>query len=329
MSSSNILISVIVPIYNVEKYLQKCIESIIEQSYTNLEIILVNDGSKDSSPQICDKYAKKDSRIKVIHKENGGLSDARNKGLEVATGDFISFIDSDDFIEKDLYNNFQQILSTYPKLDIYIFNLNKQTKSSWIKCHSVLQSHYTENKTQVLSYIFDLNGVDSYAWNKIFRRSLFQEYNLFFPKGKLYEDVFTIPRIISKSRKIFIDNKVGYNYVFNHSGIMRADFSLRQLDNIQQRELLLNLIKSEYPIIYYKALNKLLDGILSTSYKLSLSNKNNIYNKGLNEIKNYIKTYKKDFLTNSNISIIKKLALCLLIFNIKLYGLTYKIYLNK
>ena len=97
------LISVIVPIYNVEKYLTKCIESIINQTYKNLEIILVDDGSPDKSPIICDEYAKKDNRIKVIHKKNGGLSDARNYGMSLATGEYISFIDSDDYIDEEMY----------------------------------------------------------------------------------------------------------------------------------------------------------------------------------------------------------------------------------
>ena len=97
------LISVIVPIYNVEKYLQKCVDSIINQTYKNLEIILVDDGSPDNCPKMCDDYAEKDSRIKVVHKENGGLSDARNVGMEVATGEYVSFIDSDDYISLDFY----------------------------------------------------------------------------------------------------------------------------------------------------------------------------------------------------------------------------------
>ena len=97
------LISVIVPIYNVEKYLERCVESIINQTYKNLEIILVDDGSPDNCPQMCDDYAKKDSRIKVVHKKNGGLSDARNAGMKVATGEYVSFIDSDDYISLDFY----------------------------------------------------------------------------------------------------------------------------------------------------------------------------------------------------------------------------------
>ena len=106
----NSLISVIVPIYNVEKYLDRCVESIINQTYKNLEIILVDDGSPDNCTQMCDDYAKKDSRIRVVHKENGGLSDARNAGMEVATGEYVSFIDSDDYISLDFYETLFQTM---------------------------------------------------------------------------------------------------------------------------------------------------------------------------------------------------------------------------
>ena len=106
------LISVVVPIYNVENYIKKCVDSILSQTYKNLEIILVDDGSPDNCPQICDEYAQKDNRIKVIHKENGGLSDARNAGIDISKGKFITFIDSDDYIEKDyvevLYNSIKE-----------------------------------------------------------------------------------------------------------------------------------------------------------------------------------------------------------------------------
>ena len=116
-------ISVIVPIYNVEQYLRKCIDSIINQTYKNLEIILVDDGSWDNSPRICDEYAKRDNRIKVIHKKNGGLADARNTGLKMITGNYISFIDSDDYIEKTMYEKMIKVILKY-NADIIECNLN-------------------------------------------------------------------------------------------------------------------------------------------------------------------------------------------------------------
>ena len=108
------LISVIVPIYKVKKYLNRCIDSVINQTYNNLEIILVDDGSPDSCPQICDEYAKKDKRIKVIHKQNGGLSDARNAGLDIASGDFVSFIDGDDYIHPQTYEIVMDVINKCP-----------------------------------------------------------------------------------------------------------------------------------------------------------------------------------------------------------------------
>ena len=130
----NNLISIIVPIYNVEKYLKKCIDSIINQTYKNLEIILVDDGSPDNCGKICDEYAKKDNRIKVIHKENGGVSSARNVGVENATGEYIGFVDSDDYIEKDMY-------------EVLINNLKKENADiSIISNYEVYKNKIIENK---------------------------------------------------------------------------------------------------------------------------------------------------------------------------------------
>src|SRR5690554_319094 len=120
---SKILFSIIVPVYNTERYLKKCIESIINQSYTNIEIILVNDGSEDLSPSICNEYSKKDPRIKVIHKRNGGLSDARNHGIKAATGDFILFVDSDDYIKDDACEKFNTAIVRYPNVQIVASNI--------------------------------------------------------------------------------------------------------------------------------------------------------------------------------------------------------------
>ena len=123
------MISVVVPIYNVSKYLPKCIESILHSTYKNLEVILVDDGSTDECPTICDDYAKKDSRIKVIHKKNGGLSDARNKGLDIATGEYISFIDSDDYIDADLY---ESVIKEFDEnIDVVVFGRYIESANSF------------------------------------------------------------------------------------------------------------------------------------------------------------------------------------------------------
>ncbi len=128
------LISVIVPIYNFENCLQKCVDSILNQSYTNLEVILVNDGSKDQSGKVCDYYAQIDSRVKVIHKKNGGASDARNKGLDVATGEYIGFVDGDDWIEKDFFRTLYELIQTH-EADLSMISYN-EVRESGVSAHS-------------------------------------------------------------------------------------------------------------------------------------------------------------------------------------------------
>ena len=200
----NELISVIIPIYNVEKYLVQCLDSVIEQTYKNLEIILVDDGSPDNCGGICDQYALKDHRIKVIHQENKGLSFVRNRGICEAKGVFISFIDSDDFVLNGLYKRCEQIIRKYsPDLicfehfdcfipDIQIDSFHQNNQNSEI---------FQISKYDALDQIFFPNNIDVISCNKIIRRSLFE--NIYYPVGKLYEDMFTTYKIISKAEKIF------------------------------------------------------------------------------------------------------------------------------
>ena len=167
------LISVIVPVYKVEKYLEKCIESVLKQTYTNLQIILVDDGSPDNCGKICDEYAKKDSRIEVIHKINGGLSDARNVGINRANGRYIGFVDSDDYIKEDMYEKLINLIKEYDA-DISICNL-----------YDVIDGkEYVRNKDNgiheysridILKEILLDKNIQSYAWNKLYKKELFDE----------------------------------------------------------------------------------------------------------------------------------------------------------
>lgn len=323
------LISVIVPIYNVEQYLERCVETILNQTYTNLEIILVNDGALDNSPQICDAYAMKDKRIKVIHKKNGGLSDARNTGILHSTGEYLSFIDSDDYIDTKLYEQFiLRLNECSDELDLYIFNVSREKEQGWIDCNTVKDVYYTQSKRDVLEKFFLFTGVDAYACNKIYRKQLF--YSIQFPVGKLYEDIFTIPQIVdSCNNTICIDPYIGYFYFLNNTSIVRSRFTVKQLDNIYQRFLLKSFIVEKYPDLYDLALNKVVDGFLSTGYKLSISNRDSIFFESKREIENMINKYFLEILKNSHISIIKKIALGLFYLNSSIFAFCYKLYLKK
>ena len=187
-------ISIIVPIYNVEKYLERCVDSLVNQTYENIEIILVDDGSPDYCPQLCDEYAKKDSRIVVIHKKNGGLSDARNYGLCKASGEYILYVDSDDYIELDsceklvngMANNVDMVVGAYKEL-----RNNKVIE----KRHSnLLQDKIYDAKEYVISAI-KCDEWYAPAWLNLYRRSFLIENNLYYKVGFYFEDIEMLPRL--------------------------------------------------------------------------------------------------------------------------------------
>lgn len=248
------LISVIVPVYNVEEYLDRCINSIVQQTYKNLEIILVNDGSTDNSSIICNEWREKDFRIKVIHKENGGISSARNCGLKEATGDYIGFVDSDDYIDLDMYNNLiYSALAEDADLVMcdFIQVVDNQDCNIENRFRGVIE--YSRNN---LIKEFLLTNIQPFTWNKLYKKNLFD--NISFPINKIYEDEFVFYRILHKSKKFIGINYVGYYYCWRSTSIMNENFSNRQFDLIEAVEEVITYIKNYYPqyykLSYYKYL---------------------------------------------------------------------------
>ncbi len=211
------LISIIVPVYKVEKYIHKCIESILNQTYDKLEIILIDDGSPDSCPKICDDYALRDNRIKVIHQKNQGLSSARNKGIELAKGEYIGFVDSDDYIEpsmfQDLYNTIVENNADISICNFYV--INNKSKEKTVK-NGLKNKQY--NKIEALKEILLDNEIQSYAWNKLYKRELFE--NVKYPVGKKYEDIGTTFYLFEKSNRIQYIGKPEYNYLNREDSIV-------------------------------------------------------------------------------------------------------------
>lgn len=212
-------VSVIVPVYNVEKYLNKCIESIIKQSYENIEIILVDDGSTDKSGKICDEYSLKDSRIKVIHKENGGLSDARNYGIDAATGDYLLFVDSDDYIDIDLIKNVNQYMNK--QIDVIKFKMVKIDDNG-------------KEIEKIDGPVFDeLTGEEAFstlvfndyllecACIYLFKRELIINNNFKFAVGAEHEDFGLTPLVIISAKNMASVNNYGYYYVQSDNSITR------------------------------------------------------------------------------------------------------------
>lgn len=247
--NDNALISVIIPVYNVEQYLNRCMDSIINQTYRNLEIILIDDGSTDNSGKICDEYKLKDNRIKVIHKENGGVSSARNVGLDIAKGNYIGFVDSDDYIENDMYEILYELL-VRNKTDIsccnkFVFNKNK---------NKFITSESFPTKDGILSFDDILNDPkhDFYIWNKLFNKNLI-EHIRFNEQLTLGEDLIFTYEVLKKMNKIVFYKKPKYYYCDNSNSITRTRiFKEEYINQILFYEELLNYCEKNKLKIGYK-----------------------------------------------------------------------------
>ncbi len=209
------LFSIIVPIYNVEKYIHKCVDSLIHQTYSNIEIILVDDGSPDSCPQICDEYAEKDNRIKVIHKKNGGLSDARNSGLNIATGDYIIFVDCDDYIDIDTCEQFAKHVDN----DIDILIGDAVVEGGTCNLTHLEPSETLYNGKVYLKESILKNCSTMAAWLNVYKRKFLVDNNLCFKKGILHEDEQFTPRAFLCAESILVTGIEFYHYVIRENSI--------------------------------------------------------------------------------------------------------------
>ena len=241
-------ISVIIPVYNVEKYIHKCVDSVIGQTMQDIEIILVDDGTKDCCGEICDEYAEKDSRIKVVHKENGGLSDARNAGMKYATGECVVFVDSDDYIKNDMleymYKNLLEYdadFSTCGVYDVYGDHIIEQ-ESMPVKLVS---------GEEAFSYILQGTHIKGAIWNKMFRRSLIEE--LEFPVGKTYEDVFYTCELMKKVKKVAVGTEPKYYYIHRENSITTRPYSLRDHDIIEGYTKTFKIVMEHFPNLKQEA----------------------------------------------------------------------------
>lgn len=229
---TSILVSVIVPVYNVESVLPRCVESIRKQTYENLEIILVNDGSTDKCGAICDEYTNIDNRIKVIHKTNGGLSDARNAGLMIAQGDYISFVDSDDFIVNSAYERLIRE-AVDKELDIIAANAllinNNCNENPLLKKKLFPEGVITG--IEYMCYSIKQNSFNACVWLNIYKRSLLINNNLFFQRGILHEDEEWTPKVFLEAKRVrYIDFKY-YMYVVREGSISKSkDMSKNGID---------------------------------------------------------------------------------------------------
>ena len=240
-------ISVIVPVYNTGKYLRRCVDSIVNQTYKNLEIILVDDGSTDDSHAICDEYAKKDNRIKVIHKTNGGLSSARNAGLDSATGDYIAFVDSDDFVNKRSYEILISVLerddSDISIMRFLSFNqedeIQKFTDVTEYDCKEIKGVDYLKN-------IFT-RVVSESVCDKVFSKSIIGA--LRFDETKLNEDFLFLSQILLKNPQITYCDFCGYYYFKRAGSISRSGYNKAMEDAVYNADYIVGLVEASFPAL--------------------------------------------------------------------------------
>lgn len=207
-------LSIIIPVYNVEDTLSRCVESVLSQSFTDYEVILVDDGATDGSPRLVDKYAEKDARIKAIHQPNQGLSAARNTGIDRSTGKYLTFIDSDDFIETDTLSQLMSLLAQHPTWDMIEYSVMERYGSKQ-QNHLCLPNKVYSNMNEY--WLTGKAYLHSYACNKVYKRELFDKVR--FPKGKTFEDVFTLPKILKEATQVATISIGTYYYCFNDKGI--------------------------------------------------------------------------------------------------------------
>ena len=248
MEEKNVEVSVIIPVYNVRKYLRRCIESVLDQNFDNYEIILVDDGSTDGSEEICDLYKNKHDRVRVYHKENGGLSDARNFGMEKANGKYWTFIDSDDYVTNDY-------LST-----LYNMIVDNDVRMSCISSHRIDNTelvyfddgNYEDvdilTNVETLERMFKRDDVAVSAWGKMYDKDLFTD--VCYPKGKLYEDLYTTPYLIDKCDKVALSRNKKYYYYVRRDSITKGSLSEKDYSIFDGLQKLVDYFGEKYPKLY-------------------------------------------------------------------------------
>lgn len=233
----NSIVSIIVPVYNVEKYLRDCLNSIVIQTYKSIEIILVDDGSTDLSGSICDEFAHCDSRVRAIHKENGGLSDARNVGLDLSTGDYVLFVDSDDMITPDMVEELMNTVSSADgSVDMVYFGFAKIYKNKTVY-DCPIKAEY--DKCEALRKWVEDIDIHNYACSAIYKKSLWDDIR--FPKGKLYEDIRTTYKLILRCDRVLSVDKPLYIYRQRLGSITRHSIDGNRFQSLEATKALENV----------------------------------------------------------------------------------------
>lgn len=307
-------ISIIVPVYNVEKYLNKCLDSILAQTFEDYELLLIDDGSSDKSGNICDEYEKKDKRVKVFHKENGGQSSARNAGIDAACGEYIGFIDSDDYIDNDM---FEQLYNDVTKndADVAVCGIYN-CYSNVVRLECSKNIYRIVDNEEALRLVLESKIVSVHACNKLFKKECFAEDR--FPVGMTSEDAYIIPEILSKCKKIVINTTAKYYYVHRSNSTTSSCFNESDYGVVKAYTKNLKLVKEKFPRCVKEAEFRYFWAHAYVLDKMLLTENFKDYDK-LNEIVSFLRKNTFKILCNPCFLRSRKLASVVLLFSKTVY----------
>lgn len=285
------MISVIVPVYKVEKYLKRCVASIQDQTYKNLEIILIDDGSPDECGKMCDEFAEKDTRIKVVHQKNGGLAKARNKGLEIAKGEYITFVDSDDMLEAQMMEMLLLMIKEDADIDISIcgHRIVYEDKERVSPKDEECKDNVILNQQELWEEIF--GQLNNAVWNKMYKRSVIGE--LRFPEGIIHgEDLIFNLNYLRKCNKGIINQTVGYNYLKRQNSITSSMFSKNKLYEIEAKDIALKIVEEYMPEQLENARKYCFRARMNVLRSIYKAKKNKVY---FQEVSSYLRYVKENY----------------------------------
>lgn len=256
-------LSVVVPIYNVEKYLKQCLNSLVNQTLSNIEIILVNDGSTDNSEAICQSYAEQDSRIKLFSKPNGGLSDARNFGLQKVTSPVVGFVDSDDYVDLDMFQVLME-LKLRSNAEIAVGGVKMVSNDGEEYMVRAVEGETIADRHDAMEELLKSKKITNSVCNKIFDITLFDQIS--FPVGKLYEDEYVTYKLFDRANKVAMTNEVSYYYRSSPNSITHKPFSEREFDRIDASVIKVGYIDKKYPdLVQYAKCYLVYDCVMALS----------------------------------------------------------------
>ncbi len=316
-------ISIIVPIYNVEKYLERCVDSLINQTYRDIEIVLVDDGSPDGCPAMCDEFAKADPRIKVVHKQNGGVSSARNAGVDNATGDLIAFVDPDDYVEYD-FLEFLYSLMTQNDADISACGVLEVYPSGKTSMQWDDKTLTVFDRREAMERMCYNEGFYITLWDKLYKRELFEGVR--FPDGKLFEDTGTTYKIVHNANKIVMCHEPKYYYVMAPNSITTSKFKMSKLDYVEMADNMAEFINTHYDGLESATLRKQMHACFSTLTQLVNSR---VRNKEVEKLLiSRIKKSKKSMLCDPRTPSRDRFAIFALGFGFTAFSLMWRTYLK-